>query len=242
MKLACIQPSYAPWLGYFAQMAWCDAFIFLDDVLYSKNDWRNRNRIKTSQGVQWLTVPVKLKGLGQPLIKDVLIDNSTDWKKKHFKSICQNYSKAPYFKNYIGLFYEFYNKDWEKLVDLNVATTIALATVLKIKPDIGIFSSLDIKGDRIQRLVDCCLKLGATEFMEGSAGRDYLTGEGEELFKRNGIKLIYQDYRHPVYPQLYGDFVEKLSILDLIFNCGPDSLRILSGGNEYESTRHSHSV
>lgn len=209
-------------------MAWCDTFIFLDDVQYDHDGFRNRNRIKTPQGVQWLTVPVKIKGLGQPLIKDVLIDNSADWKKKHFKSICQNYPKAPYFNNWEELLTEIYTRDWHKLVDLNVFVTMSIAFKIGIQPAFGMFSDYHIVGSRVQRLIDMCKIHEATEFMEGSAGRDYLAGEGEELFKRNGIKLIYQDYQHPVYPQLYGDFQSHLSVLDLIMNVGPDSLKILS--------------
>lgn len=230
MRLVCLQPGYLPWLGVWSKMNWCDTFILLDSVQYDKNSWRNRNRIKTAQGAQWLTVPIRTKGQHHPLIMDALIDNSVNWKRDHLKSIAQNYSKAPYFNDYIDIFQDLYSKDWKKLVELDVSFIMVLKSILGIKAKLGVSSDMDLEGGKVTRLIDMCLKLGATEFMEGSAGRDYLMGEGEELFKRNNIKLTYQDYQHPVYPQLYGEFIDKLSVVDLLFNCGPNSLKILSNG------------
>ena len=226
--LVLLQPSYLPWSGAFNQMDSADVFVIYNDAQYTKNDWRNRNRIKTAQGIQWLTVPVFKDGF--PLIKDVLIDNSDNWKVKHLKSIKQNYSRAPYFAEYIPIFEDIYSKTWKYLLDLDMAFILVLRKALCIEAQIEFSSSLELKGNRIEKLVDCCIKCGATEFLEGHAGKSYLQGEGEQLFKENGINLVYQDYNHPVYPQLYGAFVSHLSVIDLLFNCGGNSLNIIRSG------------
>jgi hypothetical protein len=205
-----------------------DVFVIYSDVQYTKNDWRNRNRIKTAQGVQWLTVPVLEDGF--PLIKDVLIDNSDSWKTKHLKSIKQNYSRAPYFGEYISDFERIYSRPWKYLLDLDMELILSIQYALGIKVEFKFSSDLSLEGNRIEKLIDCCIKCGATEFLEGHAGKGYLQGEGEQLFKENGIKLTYQDYNHPVYPQLYGEFVSHLSVIDLLFNCGKESLCIIRKG------------
>jgi hypothetical protein len=227
--LVLLQPSYCPWIGAFAQMDQSDVFVIFDDAQYTKNDWRNRNRIKTAQGIQWLTVPVFKNGF--PLIKDVLIDNSDNWAIKHLKSIKQNYSRSPYYKDYIGIFEEIYYWKWEYLLDLDMALILKVKEALGITADIDHSSNLDLKGNRIEKLIDCCVKIGATEFLEGHAGKGYLQGEGETLFKEAGINLVYQDYKHPVYPQLYGEFVSHLSVIDLLFNCGKESLNVIRSGS-----------
>ena len=202
-----------------------DNFIIYDDTQYSKGTWRARNRIKTPQGPQWLTVPVIINGF--PLIKDVKIDEHDNWATKHLKSIKQNYSKAPFFVDYLPMFESVYARKWEYLIDLDMAFIMAIKEVLGITTEIAYASDLGCEGERTQRLIDMCLKLGATEFLEGAAGKTYLEGRGEEMFAENGIKLTYQEYLHPVYPQLYGEFVSHLSVIDLLFNCGPASLEII---------------
>jgi len=211
-----------------SQMDMADIFVVYSDCQYTKNDWRNRNRIKTQQGIQWITVPVIANNF--PLIKDVKIDNHDNWAIKHLKSIKQNYSRAPYFKDYIGIFEEIYSKSWEYLLELDMAFILKLKDVLGIKAQIEYSSNLDLKGNRIEKLIDCCIKLKAKEFLEGHAGKGYLQGEGEQLFKEAGINLVYQDYNHPVYPQLYGEFVSHLSVIDLLFNCGKESLNVIRQG------------
>lgn len=228
MKLVILQSSYLPWSGYFDQMTKAGYFIVYDDVQYDKHGWRNRNRIKTPQGIQWLTVPVLTKGKDKPLLKDVLINNDSHWAKDHLKSIKQNYSKAPFFKDCIHTFDELYAKEWKYLIDIDMAFILALKDKLGIATKIMFSSDMEKSGDRIQRLIDICLEAGATEFIEGAAGKSYLAGEGEQRFKESGINIVYQDYKHPVYNQLYGDFVPYLSVIDLLFNEGDKSLGILS--------------
>lgn len=226
--LVLLQPSYLPWIGMFSQMDQADIFVVYSDVQYTKNDWRNRNRIKTAQGVQWLTVPVLKNGF--PLIKDVLIDNSDNWKTKHLKSIKQNYSRAPHFGEYISDIERIYLRPWKYLLDLDMEFILSIQYALGIKVEFKFSSDLSLEGNRIEKLIDCCIKCGATEFLEGHAGKSYLQGEGEQLFRERGIKLTYQDYKHPVYTQLYGEFVSHLSVLDLLFNCGKESLDIIRSG------------
>ena len=226
MRIAILQPGYLPWLGFFEQMHKSDIFVIYDDVQYDKDSWRNRNRIKTPQGTQWLTVPVRINFEELPLINEVKIDNAKDWKKKHLFSIRQNYSKAPFFKKYINIFEEGYARTWDYLIDVDLYFINKLAESLDMKDKKIIMSSaLNVKGNRMDRLLNLCKKFGADTFYEGAAGRNYID---DEYFAKNGIKVEYQDYRHPVYTQLYGVFMPYLSVIDLLFNNGGETLSILT--------------
>lgn len=226
MKISILQPGYLPWLGFFEQMHRSDVFIVYDDVRYDKDGWRNRNRIKTSKGIQWLTIPVRIDFEKAPLVNEVRIDNSKNWKKKHLYSIKQNYSKAPFYNEYIKIFEEGYSKRWDRLVDIDMYFIDKLTECLNIKDKKVVLSStVAVKGDRIERLIALCKRFEADVFYEGSAGRNYID---EGYFMKNGIKVKYQDYSHPVYNQLYGDFTPYLSVIDLLFNHGRESLSILA--------------
>lgn len=230
MRAGILQPSYLPWLGYFDQMAQSDVFVIYDDVQYDRDGWRNRNKIKTPQGWQWLTVPVTVKG--KPDIRDVEVDNHAGWYQDHAKAIRQNYSRAPFFKDYVTEFEGAYRLGgWPKLINLNLHFLQCLKGILGIRTELVLASTLRCDNpDRVRRLIDLCRRLGADEFLEGSSGRNYLAVDGEKLFAAEGITLQYHDYQHPVYPQLYGPFLPFLSVIDLIFNCGPESLSILTHG------------
>jgi hypothetical protein len=219
-----LQPSYLPWLGYFAQMHRSDVFVLYDDVQYDKHSWRNRNRVKTPQGAQWLTVPVLTKGQNWPTNREVLIDNKQDWAKKHLQSLRQNYARAAYFKPTINWFEEIYSRPWERLFDLNLACFNVLCEALGVRREIRLSSKLGVDGSNVHRLIGICQRVGANAFYEGAAGRDYID---DSVFAAVGIEISYQDYRHPVYPQLHGEFTPFLSVVDLLFNCGPRSLEIL---------------
>ena len=226
MRIGILQPGYLPWLGFFEQMYNSDIFVIYDDVQYDKEGWRNRNRIKTPNGVQWLTVPVRVNFKEQPLIREVRIDNSKDWRKKHLFSVRQNYSKAPFYKKYIGIFEEAYAKSWDLLIDLDVYFIDKLGVYLGMKDKrLEISSTLGVRGDRLERLVQICKIFKADTFYEGSAGRDYID---KDYFAKNGIKVEYQDYKHPTYTQLYYNFVPYLSVIDLLFNHGEESRLILT--------------
>ena len=220
-----LQPGYLPWLGFFEQLYRCDVFVLYDDVQFEKGSWRNRNRIKTITGPQWLTVPVLLKGKKFPVIKEVKIDNTTSWQKKHTLSILQNYRKAPFLARYEEDFVSRLEKPWDWLIDLDLELIQWLALELGIKTPILRSSEMGIFGAGMQRLIEIILRLGGSRFYEGSAGRNYIENN---VFEREGISVIFQDYEHPFYPQLHGDFVSHLSIIDLLFNCGPGSLNILA--------------
>ena len=225
MKIGILQPGYLPWLGFFEQMCRTDIFVIYDDVQYDKNGWRNRNKIKTPQGEQWLTVPVLYKYEEKPRVDRVRIDPKSDWRKKHCLSIRYNYARAPYFKGYFPIFEEAYAKDWEFLIDLDMFFIRRLAAALGIDDSkIVRSSSLDLTGDRLERLVKICKHFKADVFYEGASGKEYIE---DACFSSEGVTVEYQDYRHPVYAQLHGVFVPYLSVIDLLFNHGQESLSII---------------
>jgi len=228
MKLVILQPGYLPWLGFFDQMAQSDIFVFYDDVQYDKHGWRNRNRIKTSQGPQWLTVPVLTKNKKLPLIKDVKIDNSTTyWRYNHLQSIKQNYSRTPYFELLFPDLDKIYLQQWEYIIDLDTQLIDLILKMLGLNRRIEFSSHLLIKGTKTEKLINFCKYFKVDEYLTGNAAKDYLL---EGRFSEEGIKLTYHNYNHPKYEQLYGDFIPYLSIIDLLFNKGPKSLEILTGG------------
>ncbi|MEW6088962.1 MAG: WbqC family protein [bacterium] len=234
MKISVHQPQYIPWLGYFDKIDKSDAFVFLDKVQYKAREFQNRNKIRTGNGWLMLTVPVISRGLGRQEISKVEIDNSTDWQKKHWGSIEQNYHRAPYFKNYSGFFKEVYSCPWERLMDLNIHIIKYLLKELKIQTPLYYESVVGSSSNKTDRIIEICKKLNADIYLSGIGGRDYLE---EEKFTREGIKLEYQSFNHPVYHQLYrkgaGSFMPYLSVVDLLFNEGEKSIDILRGRVKY---------
>ena len=230
MKVAILQPSYIPWPGYFFWIQNCDFFVFLDDVQYTKHDWRNRNKIKSANGVVLLTVPVLTKGKYAQTILEAKIDNKSDhsckfdWRKKHWTSIQQHYNKAPYFKKYEEFLREVYEKDWDYLVDLNIYLMMEISRIIGLNASFVRSSELDVSGKKTERLVNICKNLEATEYMAGERSKTYLQ---EELFYNENIVVTYRDYKPVAYPQLYGEFVPYLSILDMLLNCGEESTQCL---------------
>lgn len=225
IKVVILQPGYLPWLGFFEQMARSDIFVFYDDVQFDKHSWRNRNRIKTAKGFQWLSVPVRHKGLNKPLINEIELDSKAPWARKHLQAIRTNYAPAPFFDLYYPGLERLLGRDWKRLLDLNVALIDWILQNLDLKKRILFSSQLDIGGSKSQRLLDICLHLKATTYISGAAAMDYLE---TDLFDENGIKVVFQDYEHPVYPQLFGEFIPHLSVIDLLMNVGPESLRVLA--------------
>lgn len=224
-----LQPSYLPWRGYFDLVHEADVFVFYDDVQYDKHGWRNRNRIKTSSGTQWLTVPVLSKGnvSAGVTIKDVGIAWTQDWAKKHLSTIRQAYARAPFFKDVLPLVEGLFSKRHERLVDLTVETTIALAEALGITRTRFVRSSeLGIEGGKTERLVRLCRHLGADRYLSGPSARDYIEAS---LFADAGIALDYKAYDYPEYEQLHPPYDPQVSILDLLFMKGPDAPRFIWG-------------
>ena len=225
MILTAHQPSYLPWLGLFAKIVKSDVFVFADTVNYSSRGWSNRNKIRTVDGWMWLTVPVHGQGNGCQPFTEIKIDNTQEWRRKHWKSIEMNYSRAPYFHLYRDFFEETYSREWIYLTDLNEHITRFLMEVLGIRVKfVKASTSLKLEGSKSSLVLDMCLKMNADVFIFGSSGKNYVNVED---FKSAGIKVVFQDYKHPTYPQFHGKFISHLSVIDLLFNCGPKSLDIL---------------
>lgn len=231
MILSVHQPQYIPWLGYFDKIANSDAFVFLDQVQYKEREFQNRNKIRTDRGGLWLTVPVISKGLGRQRISDVLIDNEIDWHKQHLLSLKNYYGRAVYFKDHLQFFEGLYGRQWGKLSELNVYIIDYLLDELAIKTPVYFESKLDITQSKTDRVIEICRKMNADTYLSGAGGKEYLE---EEKFAKAGIKLAYQDFKHPVYRQQFmkekGDFLPLMSALDLLFNEGPNSRSILNIG------------
>lgn len=224
MIVAVHQPQYLPWLGYFEKIHRADTFVFLDIVQYKKNEFQNRNKIKTAQGWQWLTVPVRYKF---PMtIEEVPINNATNWRNKHLQAIISNYSKTPYFEVYRKPIEDMLQKDWENLTDINKATVELIKDALGIDTKLEDPKAWSLSTDPTGRLVDICKNLKADTYLAGAGGSDYMD---LEQFEKAGIRVEFQTYTHPTYPQLFGDFEPYMSAIDLLFNCGPESLKMLLG-------------
>jgi hypothetical protein len=226
MKCTILQPGYLPWLGFFDQMAQSDVFVMYDDVQYTRRDWRSRNRIKTAKGVCWLTVPVKTRGRRYQLVNEARVDNSRPWQRKHVETIRGSYSNAPYFKRYFPQIKSILEKDPPLLMDLNLELIQYLRQVLNLKTKIIFSSTMDIQGNRTERLVKICKALGAREYLTGDAAASYLE---MEMFDQHDIEVHFHKYEHPEYPQINGPFIPYLSAIDLVFNCGPESRSYIAG-------------
>jgi hypothetical protein len=219
-----LQPGYLPWLGYFEQMARVDIFVHYEDVQFSKGSWRNRNRIKTPHGPRMLTVPVLTKGKGFPLIKDVRIDNVIPWQKKHLESIRQSYCGALFFEPLFSRLSDIIQKHFVFLLDLNLELIGWITGYLGITTPTACSSALGVDGSGTERLIGIVRRLEGTALYEGAAGRSYID---ENLFSDAALSITYQDYEHPEYTQLHGNFIPYLSAVDLLFNHGPGSLSII---------------
>lgn len=224
-KVAIVQSNYIPWKGYFDMIAAVDEFILYDDMQYTRRDWRNRNQIKTPQGVQWLTVPVMVKGKYHQKIRETEIDGS-DWASAHWRAFQQNYGRAPCFEEITGWLKPIYaNRTSQYLSQLNRQLIEAVCAYLGIDTLISNSSDYTLLEGKSERLADLCAQAGGTEYISGPAAKDYVE---EHVFTRRGINLTWFDYDgYPEYPQLWGEFVHGVTILDLLFNCGKDAHRYM---------------
>lgn len=226
MIVAVHQPQYFPWLGYFDKIDRADLFVILDTVQYKKNEFQNRNRIKTAQGWQWITVPVRYRF--PQLIHEVPINNDVNWRHKHRQALISNYARAPHFEAHLPFFNDLFEKEWDRLVDLNVRTVLGLMEILSIATPVQRAADFDLTDDPTGRLVDICIQAAANTYLSGAGGQDYLD---LDQFEAAGIRVLFQDYGHPEYPQIFGTFEPYMSAIDLLFNCGADSLNILRSGS-----------
>lgn len=219
-KVAILQSNYIPWKGYFDMIALVDEFIIYDDMQYTKNDWRNRNLIKTPQGALWLTVPVKLKGKFGQLIRDTEL-NGDYWRAQHWKTLSMNYRKSAHFDEIREFIEPLYGKSYCTISELNRVFIEAVCNYLGIKATISNSWDYTLADGKTERLVDLCRQAGASEYISGPSAKDYIQAN---LFDEAGIKLTWFDYAgYPEYPQLWGEFTHGVSILDLLFNCGTES-------------------
>lgn len=228
-RVAVIQSNYIPWKGYFDIIHDADLFIFYDDIQFTKNDWRNRNKIKVPDGTLWLSVPV-----GQSLnrlINEVKIQNS-NWNKKHYKTLEQYYGGAQYFKLYKDFFkHAYFEKKWEYLWELNHFLIKHISSdFLGLKTNFDVSWNYELSGQRLERLLDLLVKAGATEYITGPAAKEYID---EKLFAEKGIKLTWKDYSaYPDYKQFHPPFIHGVSILDLLFHTGNDAQHYIWGWRE----------
>jgi len=229
--VAVIQSSYIPWKGYFDIIHDADLFVFYDDAQYTKNDWRNRNKIKTGEGAAWLTVPVRAH-LGQT-IREVELAGPL-WAKKHWKTLCQYYSHAPHFGRYRDLLESVYlGTRWESLSRLNQHLTKCIARdTLGIATEFADSCDYPAGGGRLERLIELLRSAGAGAYVSGPSARAYID---PERFRADGIDLVYKSYEgYPEYPQFHPPFEHNVSILDLLFHAGPDAPYYIWGWRESE--------
>lgn len=223
MRVGIIQSNYVPWRGYFDFIDDVDLFIFYDDVKYTKGDWRNRNKIKSQQGLEWLTIPVKFLKLNQ-LIKDTAIDYSQKWQKYHEKKLNQNYSKALHYNTYINDFVSIINITYSSISELNVVLCKWIMKMLEIHTPTKMSHDFYLSGNKTARLIDLLTQVSATSYLSGSSAAAYLD---MELFRQTGIQLEFKSYDYAPYPQLWGEFTGEVTVLDLLFNTGPEARKYL---------------
>ena len=226
-KVAVIQSNYIPWKGYFDIIHEVDTFVFIDDVQMTKRDWRSRNKIKTPNGTAWLTVPVK-GGRDQLIYETEIVQDG--WQKQHSKSLHINYGRAPFFRDYEYLLHWLYGETHINLSEFNRQTTSLICDILGIETQLLCSMDLAADGTKDDRLIKICQELESTAYLSGPSARDYIA---EEKFQEAGIELEYKDYSgYPEYPQSFLPFEHQVSILDLLFNCGPEAPYYIWGWRE----------
>jgi len=220
------QPAYLPWLGYFGRIEASDVHVVLDHVQFEKNSFVNRNRVRTADGATWLTVPVRTAGRFGISIRELEIADER-WRRKHWATIEQSYRSSPYFDALRPFLSQVYAREWPRLLELTGVLTTWQLEQLGITTRIVSSSELEPAGRKSALVLDLCRKLGATTYLSGPLGRNYLR---EELFTDAGIEIVYDDFAHPTYPQRFEPFIPAMAALDLLFNCGPASREVLVRG------------
>lgn len=227
--VAIMQPTFLPWIGYFALMDRVDEFVFLDSVQFAHRSWQQRNRIKTAQGAQWLTVPVMNRGKRSQVISEVLISGPAEFGRAAMASIRSGYARAPHFGTTQGVLTTLEHTP-DHLCDLTIPLILAIKDQLGIGTPCVRSSTMVVAGSRQDLLVSICRARGAERYVSPPGSHVYL--DGSTAFEDAGIELAYYHYRHPEYPQLWGAFEPYLSVVDLLFNVGPASLAVIRSGVE----------
>ena len=224
------QPNYLPYPGFFDKIAQADAFLIVDTVQFVKRGpfgWIHRNRIRTAQGWQWLSLPVKTHGKFHQRICDAELDNRLPWRRKHLRSLSLSYAKAPHFGEHREFFQDLYGREWQRLAPICEEIIRYLIGAFGLEAEVFRLSDRDVGGKGTDLIVNFCREYGADTYISGMHGRDYLD---LPAFEKAGIQVVFQDYQSPVYPQCHsGEFIPGLSAIDLLFNVGPKSLSTLTG-------------
>ena len=210
------QPNYLPWLGFFDKMSKCDVFVIEDTVQFIYHEFQNRNKIKTNNGIRWLTVPVK-EGRKRKKFSEILIANEKNWSRSHWLTLKMNYGKSPHWSDFCNFFEVTYNKKWDKLIDLNLHLIKGVMDFLDIEKELVLASSLNVSGEKNDLIIAQCKALDAKTYLSGTGALTYMD---IDKFKREGINVVFQEFKHPTYPQLWGEFIENLSIVDYLFCVG----------------------
>jgi hypothetical protein len=216
--IAIHQPQYLPYAGFFHKLLHSDVFVLLDDVQFQKGGVQNRNKIKTGQGWQWVTVPVLHKS--DQLISEVVINNSVPWQRKHLGAFETNYAPAPFFESIYGALVGVLSHEWKSLANLNAELVRWVMDILGIDRPLEFSSAYEKSGEGTDRLLELCRRFGGTRYLSGPGGRAYMD---LDVFQRAGIEVLWQDFTPPVYNQVFpqSDFLPNLSIIDALFCCGP---------------------
>lgn len=225
-KISIIQPNYIPWKGYFDLIAKADRFIVLDDVQYTTRDWRNRNKIKTPSGLNWLTIPILNKGFTEEKINEIECQNM-NWHENHLEQFKRNYKKSEYFQEIFLFLENLYSEiRSSSLLDINLLFLKAISKYLGIQTVFTLSSELNLSSiEKSNRILEICKIFKAKKYITGESSKNYLN---DFEFKKENIEIHYEDYlNYPVYKQNWGDFVHQVSIVDLLFNCGPNSSKYL---------------
>jgi hypothetical protein len=238
MRVVVLQPMYLPWMGYFGMIDQSDSFVFYDDAQFSRDSWQQRNRVKvpnSSGKTKWIKIPV-IENFGQD-IQSVQIDNDRDWRSEHWSILNEAYGPEPipygtqesdYFPEYKGIFQQMYGLKWEYLCKLNIEIIQKIVKLLGLsEPEFHFSSELDVKGSETDKLINILQRMGADEYISGPGAKDYLE---IDRFEEEGINLYWHEFDHPKYEQLYGEFVSHLSIIDVLFNVGPQTTALIREG------------
>lgn len=220
------QPNYVPWSGYFYKMAIGDVHVLLDDVVYDSKGFTNRNRVRTPEGWTWLTVPVHSRD--DTRIEEVRIANEHEWRRKHWKTLQTYYNNAPHLEAHRDALEAIYDREWEWLADLNVELIEHVRASLGLETELVRSSTLEIEGRKSELNLGLTRAVGGTVYLSGPSGREYLD---QERFASEGIGLVFAEFEHPVYDQVYPGFEPRMSVLDLLFNTGPEAPEVLMEPN-----------
>ena len=227
-RVAIMQPTYLPWMGYFGLMQSVDLFVLLDCVQFAKRSWQQRNQIKTPEGAAWLTVPVFSTGKREQLITDVEIDRTRKFPASHEQMLTSSYAKAPFFDDYAPPLLSVLAGAEPHLAGLTIGLIERLRASLGVATPMRRASEFDISGANAELLAVICEQAGATEYVSPPGSKVYL--DESDAFRRRGLPVRYFSFEHPTYPQRFGDFLPYLSVVDVLFNCGPQSLALIESG------------